>query len=89
MNAEKHKELIRVRRKASLLNIGKTGISKDFVLELEEQVKKRKIVKIRILKNAPFKDRSEAVSAIQRQIPSVKVVEVRGWTVIIAKKGED
>ncbi|UCE12150.1 MAG: YhbY family RNA-binding protein [Candidatus Heimdallarchaeota archaeon] len=86
MNAEKLKELNRVRQEASLLNIGKTGISNDFVRELKEQLKKRKIIKIRILKNAPFKGRLEAVSILRNQIPSVEVVEVRGRTVIITEK---
>ncbi len=69
------------------LQIGRKGISQDFFDELEMQLERKKFVKVKVLQNAPFKNRSEAFSLLQQRLSEdLKLLEVRGRTAIITKK---
>ncbi len=83
MNKKKHEK---TQKEVSVVQIGKHGISNVLLTELNEQLKKKKIVKVRILKNAPFKDRSEAFSTLQKKLQSADLVNIRGWTAVVIEK---
>lgn len=67
-----------------LIQIGKNGITENLMGELEDQLKRKKSVKVKILKNSPYNSREEAFEALRQRLPpKVKLVEIKGWTVII------
>ena len=66
--------------------IGKKQISNELIKEVEKQLEKRKIVKVKILKSALQEARaSEIASAISKQTEA-DLVEVRGHTFILCKR---
>ncbi|MFX0150161.1 MAG: YhbY family RNA-binding protein [Candidatus Hodarchaeota archaeon] len=72
---------------ASTLQLGKKGISSSFLEELESQLKHNTFIKIKILKNAPFDNRSEAFEKLQQRIAlDIELVEKRGRTVLVTKR---
>ncbi len=83
MNKKKQEK---IGKEVSVVQIGKNGISNELLTELNEQLKKKKIVKVRILKNAPYKDRSEAFSTLQKKLSNADLVKVRGRTVVVTEK---
>lgn len=82
----KKNQLKKLGKEMPLIQIGKQGVSSELLKELNEQLKKKKIVKVRILKNAPFEDRSEAFSTLQKELPNADIVRVRGWTAEVIEK---
>ena len=66
--------------------IGKRQVSNELIKEIEKQLDKRKIVKIKILKSALHEVKaSEIATAISRQTEA-DLVEVRGHTFILYKR---
>jgi len=80
------KRIIELRGKAqelpATIHIGKEGITQTVIDEITKQLKKTKLVKIRLLP-AIEKDRKEAGSELAIATSSV-LVEVRGRTVVLA-----
>ena len=74
------------RDEVNVLRIGKKGISTELLNELEEQLRKNKFIKVRFLRNAPFKDRAECFAIIRQRLKNVEVMDIRGRTAIIKKK---
>jgi RNA-binding protein YhbY len=72
---------------SSILQIGKKGVTSSFLEELEEQLNHNKYLKIKILKNAPFDNRSDAFKVLKQKLPpDIEFVEKRGRTVIVTKR---
>ncbi|MEM1563532.1 MAG: YhbY family RNA-binding protein [Candidatus Bathyarchaeia archaeon] len=66
--------------------IGKKQISNELMKEIEKQLEKRKIVKIKILKSALQEAKAyEIASTISKQTEA-DLVEVRGHTFILYKR---
>lgn len=80
------KRIIELRGKAqalpSTVHIGKEGITQTIIAEITKQLKKTKLVKIKLLP-ALEKDRKEAGFELAKATSSV-LVEVRGRTVVLA-----
>jgi RNA-binding protein len=80
------KKIIELRGKAQALpatvHIGKEGITQTIIDEIVKQLKKTKLVKVKLLP-ALEKDRDEAGSELAKATTSV-LVEVRGRTVVLA-----
>jgi RNA-binding protein len=80
------KRIIELKGKAQTLpatvHIGKDGITQTVIDEITKQLKKTKLVKIKLLP-ALEKDRKEAGSELAKVTSSV-LVEVRGRTVVLA-----
>ena len=80
------KRIIELRGKAQSLpatvHIGKEGITQTVIDEIVKQLKKTKLVKVKLLP-ALEKDRKEAGSELAKVTSSV-LVEVRGRTVVLA-----
>ncbi|MBU1159014.1 MAG: YhbY family RNA-binding protein [Candidatus Thermoplasmatota archaeon] len=66
------------------IHIGKEGITENIVAEVSKQLKKHKIVKVRLLQNMEM-DRREAGVRLAEAADAV-MIEVRGRTVVLAKK---
>ena len=82
----KNSELQDVRSESATLQVGKNGITQTFLTELDDRLKKNKIIKIKFLKNSPFSNRKEAFSSLEEKLESkVSILETRGWTVILRK----
>ncbi len=87
MNDNASEKLILVRQEPSLLQIGKRGVTDAHLNELEELFKQHEFIKVKILKNSPYPTRAKAFEILQNSLsPDYSIVEVRGWTAIIAKK---
>ncbi|MFW9856040.1 MAG: YhbY family RNA-binding protein [Candidatus Thorarchaeota archaeon] len=82
----KKDDLVQVRKDPAILQIGKNGFSIDVFTELEMQLKRHKVVKIRVGKSAPFSSKEEALTALRDSLPQhIRIVEARGWTVILER----
>jgi RNA-binding protein YhbY len=69
-----------------MLQVGKNGLSEDILAELQAQLKRHKMVKIRIGRSAPFSSKEEAFIALRNTLPdNVQIIETRGWTVILER----
>lgn len=67
-----------------LFQIGKKGITENLIKELEDQLKQKKTVKVRFLKNSPYNNREEAFEVLRQSLPAMaKIIEIKGWTAII------
>ncbi|MFX0085281.1 MAG: YhbY family RNA-binding protein [Candidatus Hodarchaeota archaeon] len=87
MKQESKENLRMIRQESPVLQIGKNGISPLLLKEIEEQLKRNAIIKIRFLKNGPYKNRSHAFHKLQQQLPNwIELLEVRGWTGILKNK---
>lgn len=86
MNQELRDNIKNIRNEPPSFQVGKNGVSPSVLKELEERFKQKKIIKIKLLKNGPYENRSEAVQKLQQHLPKeVELLEVRGWTVILRK----
>jgi len=83
MDKEKRKELI---GKGSDLkptvHIGKEGLTDGIVEEVRAQVKRSKLVKVRLLPNADL-DKDEVASELAERSGTV-LVDVRGFTILLS-----
>ncbi len=87
MKEKIHESLQQIQQKAATIQIGKKGFSDDLLQEIQTQLKRNDLVKVKILKNSPFGTRSQALKEIRKKISGIgKVIEFRGWTAIIANK---
>ncbi len=87
MKQESKENLRMIRQESPVLQIGKNGISPLLLKEIEEQLKRNTIIKIKFLKNGPYKTRYNAFHNLQQQLPNwIELLEVRGWTGILKKK---
>ncbi len=67
------------------VRIGKGGITDGVLNEIKEQLKKRKVVKIKFLKNAEREDMLSKAEEIA-SFTGGKIIDVRGFTITIEKK---
>ena len=73
----------KIRHKPSKMRIGKKGITESIIHEIENVLKKDKIIKIKCLQVVP----SESVKNIAKNISKLtnsRIVEIRGKTIILA-----
>jgi RNA-binding protein len=69
-----------------VVQLGKAGVTDSFIDELKAQIKKKKIVKVKILRSAKGDaDRKEIASDVARKCNAV-LADVRGNTFILAKR---
>jgi putative YhbY family RNA-binding protein len=69
----------------STVCIGKSGASKDVLEEIEKQLKRHEMVKVRILKTALAHEEAKQIAMkIAEQTPA-SLVEVRGHTFMLYK----
>lgn len=67
------------------LQIGKNGITASFIEELNKQLKKRKIVKIRLLRSfLEGSDRTEAALRLSNETKSA-IVSLTGFAIVLRK----
>jgi RNA-binding protein len=82
------KRIIELRGKAQLLKptvyIGKEGITQSVVFELTKQLKKNKLVKVKLLASVE-NDKEEVAEQLVRDSAST-LIEIRGRTVVLAKE---
>ena len=82
------KRIIELRGKAqtlkSTVHVGKDGITATVVEEIDRQLKKTKLVKVKLLPALEL-DRKEAAAELARAC-SATLVEVRGRTVVLASE---
>ena len=76
-----------IRSEPASLQIGKNGLSDKLIDELNSRLKHNSMIKIKFLKNSPFKTREKAFLELQKFLTDdIKILETRGWTVILQRK---
>jgi RNA-binding protein len=65
--------------------VGKNGASKDTIDEIEKQLKRKEMVKIRILKSALAHEEAKQVAMTIAEQTEASLVEVRGHTFMLCK----
>ncbi len=69
-----------------LINIGKSGVTESVIEEIRKQLKDRKLVKIRVLRNA---DESEDLKGTAQELAetcSAELIDVRGKTIVLYRR---
>jgi len=64
--------------------IGKEGISEGIIEEINRQVESNGIVKVKVLRNSPYRDIREAEDIINKKIDG-NIAEIRGKTILIVE----
>ena len=67
------------------IQIGKNGITQGTIEEIKTQLKKKKIVKIKFLKNADRESFKEKARSLAMKT-NAELVEMRGFTIILRKR---
>ncbi|MGZ7138712.1 MAG: YhbY family RNA-binding protein [Halobacteriota archaeon] len=62
--------------------IGKNGANAAIVLELQDQLKLRKMVKVRILKTALLESRRDEIASELSQASGAQLVDLKGATAV-------
>ena len=78
------RKLNEVRLRDSLVRIGKRGLTDEVMEEIDLQLSKREIIKIRYLPNISKQDLTRLANNLSNSL-NVKLVEVRGRTFILSK----
>lgn len=68
-----------------MICVGKAGASAELLKEIERQMKKQEMVKVRILKSALIKSGAKEVAHSIAEQTGASLVEVRGYTFILHK----
>jgi len=66
--------------------IGKNQTSKELLKEIEKQLDKREMVKVKILRNALERDKAKEIAAIIAKETESSLVEIRGHTFMLYKR---
>ncbi len=66
--------------------IGKNSVSQELLKEIEKQLEKRKMVKIKILKSALQGDKAKQIASRIAEQTEASLVEVRGHTFMLYKR---
>ena len=66
------------------VHVGKEGLKDSVYAEIDEQLKKNRLIKIRVLDNA-YSDTKDVAEAIASEVGAV-VVDVRGGVVVMTDK---
>lgn len=69
-----------------LINVGKSGITENVINELKKQLKEKKLVKVRILKNTDESEDIKTTGIFLSQKTGSDLIDVRGRTVTLYKK---
>lgn len=80
----------RIKRKLSgekpTVWIGKNGVSRELLDEIEKQLEKREMVKVKILKSALEGDEAKKIASRIAEQTTASLVEVRGHTFVLYKR---
>ena len=90
MNISKTKRFVKHKLKdeGPTIWIGKEGLTQDSLNEIEKQLKKNKMVKIKILKAALLNDDKKAIAARAAEQTGALLVDLRGHIFILYRKKE-
>jgi RNA-binding protein len=66
--------------------VGKDGFTPQVSSEIEHQLEKQKMLKIRILKSALLQDTAQAIAAKAAEQAGASLVEVRGHVFILYRR---
>lgn len=75
-----------MKEKIKTLQIGKTGVTENLLDEIKNQLKKHKILNIRILKSARKERSREIIAQEVSERAKARLVDIRGNTFILEKR---
>ena len=90
MNSSKTKRFVKHKLKdeGPTVWIGKEGLTQQSLNEIEKQLKKNKMLKIKILKSALLKETKKAIAEKAAQTTGALLVDIRGHTFILYRRKE-
>lgn len=65
--------------------IGKKGLTENQIMEIEKQLKKKRLIKVKILKSALLNQKREQIAEQLAEKTRSRVVDVRGLIVTLSK----
>ncbi|MFQ6072573.1 MAG: YhbY family RNA-binding protein [Methanosarcinales archaeon] len=84
------KELYQLKSKSnkleSTIHIGKYGINNAVISELTKQLKKQKLIKIKILKTATENIDRNTLAKQLAELTNSNIIDIRGSTAVLYKK---
>ncbi|HID26593.1 MAG TPA: RNA-binding protein [Methanosarcinales archaeon] len=84
------KELYKLKSKSnkleSTIHIGKYGINNAVISELTKQLKKQKLIKIKILKTATENIDRNTLAKQLAELTNSNIIDIRGSTAVLYKK---
>ena len=84
--SERMKKIInKLWREPPILNVGKNGVNQNFINEFKIQLKRNKVIKIKILKSALDNEKKEKIISDISTQGNAKCLEVRGNQAIFSK----
>lgn len=75
-----------LREESPAIRIGKGGISEEVIMEIERQLKKNRMVKIKILKTGLTEDSPKRAATEVASRTKSSIVEVRGHTFMLYRR---
>jgi len=66
--------------------VGKNGVSEDLLKEIEKQLKKKEMVKVKILRSALSENEARQIALKVSEQTDASLVEVRGHTFMLYKR---
>ena len=90
MNISKTKRFVKHKLKdeGPTVWIGKEGLTQESISEIEKQLKKNKMVKVKILKSALLKETKKTIAEKAAEQTGALLVDLRGHTFILYRKKE-
>ena len=90
MNTSKTKRFVKHKLKdeAPTVWIGKEGLTQQSINEIEKQLKKNKMLKIKILKSALLNDNKKSIAQKAAQQTGALLVDLRGHIFILYRRKE-
>ncbi len=77
-----------LREESPTVRIGKEGASREIIMEIERQLKKNKMVKVKILKAGLAEDGTKQTALDIAAQTKSSIVEIRGHTFMLYKRSK-
>jgi len=68
------------------IRVGKSGVSQELLKEIDKQLEKKEMIKIKILKTALEGDEAKQIASRIAEQTTASLVEVRGHTFMLYKR---
>ncbi|MCM1987136.1 MULTISPECIES: YhbY family RNA-binding protein [Methanococcoides] len=66
-----------------IVNVGKSGVTDQLIVELKKHIKERHLVKVKVLKSASYEDGIDAIAEALVEATKATLIDVRGTSVVL------
>ncbi|WXG40580.1 MAG: YhbY family RNA-binding protein [Candidatus Freyarchaeum deiterrae] len=83
---KRNSEIIKeIRSKSAALILGKNGVTEEFIGEVKRQLKRKKVLKIKVLKSLLVEKSVDEFASEVAAKSNSKLLETRGYTMLLAR----